>query len=174
MRIEPQKMLKNIDLTCFKHQFTPAQDQTKNSSVNQFFIAGTADSYAKLIPFFENQIDMANEFGSATREVFFKEPIEFREPLKVGALKFNVRDVKLQYIKFIKIKLVNAQPNSPGHFNFTVQGGQINLICTVECLAEALETCKKRQQNQSHGMAFLSGDTAEIESLALGDWLGIE
>lgn len=172
MRIEPQKMIKNIDLTCFKHQFTPAQDQ----SSNQFFIAGTADSYAKLIPFFENQIEMANEFGSATREIFFKEPIEFREPLKVGPLKFHLQDVKLQYIKFMKIKLVNSAPNSQPHFNFTVQGGQISLICTFECLTEALEACKKRQSGQSaaDAMTFLSGETAEIESLVLGDWLGVQ
>ena len=166
MRIEPQKMIKNIDLTCFKHQFALSQGQ----SSNQFFIAGTADSYAKLIPFFENQIDMANEFGSATREVFFKEPIEFREPLKVAGLKINEQDLKLQYIKFMKIKLVN----SDSHFNFTIQGGQISLICTVECLTEALEACKKRQTNHSGALTFLSGETAEIESLALGDWLGVQ
>jgi len=169
MRIEPQKMIKHIDLTCFKHVFTQGQD---NSS-NQFFIAGTADSYAKLIPFFENQIEMANEFGSATREVFFKEPIEFREPLKVAGLKINTFDVKLQYIKFMKIKLVNSQPNAQSHFNFTIQGGQINLICTIECLTVALEACKKRQVSSAGALTFLSGETAEIESLALGDWLGI-
>ncbi len=164
MRIEPQKMIRNIDVTCFKHVI-PGQN---GQSSNQFFIAGTADSYAKLIPFFENQIQMTNEFGSATREIFFKEPIEFREPLKVAGLKLNNQDIKLQHVKFIKIKSVNAD----SHFNFTIQGGQLSLTCTVECLAEALQVCKKRQQDHSEAMTFISGDTAEIESLPLGDWLG--
>jgi hypothetical protein len=166
MRIEPQKMIKNIDLTCFKHVFNP----TKSQNSSEYFIAGTADSYAKLIPFIENQIAMATEFGSATREIFFKEPIEFREPIKISALQFNEREIKLQYIKFLKIKTVASE----SHFNFSIQGGQMTIVCTIENLEEALETCKKRKDNHELGMSFLTGESAEIRSVALGDWLGID
>lgn len=166
MRIEPQKMIKNIDLTCFKHVFSSAQDQHST----EFFISGTADSYAKLVPFLENQIAMTNEFGSATREIFFKTPIEFREPLKISGLQMNGKDLKLEYIKFLKIKLVASE----SHFNFSTQGSQMTIICSVANLEEALETCRQRQQNQSQGLPFLTGDSAEIRSLMLGDWLGIE
>lgn len=166
MRIEPQKMIKNIDLTCFKHVISSAKD----TNSNEFFISGTADSYAKLIPFLENQIAMTNEFGSATREIFFKAPIEFREPLKVSNLKFNDQDLQLQYIKFMKIKSVATAE----HFNFSAQGGQMTIVCSVKCLEEALEACRHRTENNPSSFPFLTGESAEIRSLVLGDWLGIE
>ncbi len=166
MRIEPQKMIKNIDLTCFKHVIS----STKDNNSNEFFISGTADSYAKLIPFLENQIEMTNEFGSATREIFFKTPIEFREPLKVSNLKFNDHDVQLFHIKFLKIRSVAAAE----HFNFSTQGGQMTVVCTVECLEEALEACRQRAENNPASFPFITGESAEIRSLVLGDWLGLE
>jgi hypothetical protein len=164
MRIEPQKMIKNIDVTCFKHIGSGLLAEGSS----QFYMAGTGDSYAKLIPFFENQIEMTQEFGSATREIFFKEPIQFREPLKVPALKLNNQDIQLKYIKMMKIKCVHSQE----HFEFSFQGSQINVTCTVECLSEALELCQKRKNDPAGRRIFITGKNVKIESLSLGDWLG--
>lgn len=166
MKYEPGKLLRNIDLTCFQHVYTPRSFE----NAHRIFLSGTPKAYALLISFFENQLQMAEQFGTATKEIYLKSPDKFLEPLTLNALTFNEKKVELSFLLNLKIKLAVSLKNS----EIVIDNNQLTLTITVEEIKTALDQLDQRNNNSSKGFQLFKTSTHEVLCTPLGDWLGLE
>lgn len=171
MTNEPKKIIKNLDLTCFEHNFSAKRDDEQI----RFFIMGTSQAFAQLLPLFENQLSMASQHTKATKTLILRKPWEFKDPFQKSAfdqMDFNNRTVRLEFFDNIKIKLDTTRENC----EIKASGLTLEVTCTKFNMEEIIGSCQARKINQSHGMGFVHGKPGEPEILCppLGDWLGIE
>jgi hypothetical protein len=166
MKYEPGKLLRNIDLTCFQHVYTPRTHENPQ----KIFLSGTPKAYSLLISFFENQLQMAEQFGTATKEIYLKSPDKFLEPLTLNALKLNEKKVELSFLQNLKIKLAVSLKQS----EIVTDHNQLTLTITVDELKAALDQLDQRDNNSSKGFSLFKTPSHEILCVPLGDWLGQE
>jgi len=164
LKNEPKKQISNIDLTCFEQ--VPAK---RWNSANTIVIMGTPEAYFKLIDFFQNQIEMCKQFGSATKEIVFRTPSQFTSPLVVPTSSHG-HSVNLRYFKSLKIKIDTQQTFA----TIIDDNGELKAHSTPEALKILIEGCQKRQTNATHGLHFLESKEYTITSQPLGDWLAVE
>ena len=170
MKFEPKKSLDNIDITLFQRFYIHSANELDNP---QLSIMGVSADFKKLGELLLLQRDMAIRHGSATREIYFKKPGEFKTPLDIKeADKEMAGWIKnIKFLDSLKIKL-NAQSDD---YEITVSDKKVSLTCGLQAMAEAIELCKFREYNQTHGSVFISGrDKVLISSSAWGDWVGAE
>jgi hypothetical protein len=169
--MEAKKVLKNIDLTCFRHVFKPKRDGREN----QFYWMGTSPAFEELDSLFEIQLSMAKEFGVATREIFFKNPWQFKEPIpksETEGLTWNNRKISLEFLDSLKIKLDISRETS----QVVLLYPHIEVTSSQSDFEQILEVCRFRQTDQTHGILFFHVDdeSPAIHCSPMGDWLGIE
>jgi hypothetical protein len=163
VKYEPKKMIDGLDLMayvlCIGDTLITDGD---------ILIAGTDDAYCALGPFLANQIEMAVQFGAATKTIHFRRPTNFSQEFEVPSrLMYNNKPAKLHFIDALKIKTAEAV----GTPTFTNNNTAVDMTCSVDDLKVAITSCELMISNRAFGRPFL-GNTVRFTQL--GDWLGID
>ena len=157
MKYEPNKILKGQEFICFYPSLDGVNVKDPRTA---YYIAGTADAYKALVPFFENQIELCEQFESATKAIVCRKPVDLSNPLEVA-------EMALEFAAEIKIKI----RSHPGESSMILHRKELTIETSIEDLKRALEVCQKRQTLKNmQPLEFLGFTEARLISLPLGQW----